>query len=187
MKPSSFLRIVLVALLMMAAGTSLRAQRFALTSNLLEDALVTPNVGVEVVVADQQSLSFDLSCAPYKLSQDYYNQCMTFRAGYKYWFNQALYAHHLSIDAVATSSDFGFGKFASQYEYLSLGIGYGYSFIINQRINLVPSVGIGIAYGNRYEGYDHMNDAGAGVEALTKRGLRPFVTRLALTIQYVLN
>ena len=90
---SKRIKIIFIIILLIATKTSLNAQRIALTTNLLEDAIVTPNLGVDIVVADNQSITFDASCAPYKLTQQFYNKCMTFRAGYKYWFSQALYAH----------------------------------------------------------------------------------------------
>lgn len=181
------LKVVTIAVMLIASTISLSAQRIALTTNLLEDAVLTPNFGIDIAVADRQSISFDLSCSPWKLSPQFYNKSMTFRAGYKYWFNQAFYAHHLCFDGVATSTDCGAGKYAFKYEYVALGVGYGYSFIVGKRLNISPSIGVGLAYGNRYEGYDHMSGGGVGVEATAKTGFSPFVTRLTITIQYILN
>lgn len=178
---------MLIMVILTVISTSLSAQRIALTSNLLEDAILTPNVGVDIALADKQSLSFDISYSPWKLSQQFYNKSMTFRAGYKYWFNQAFYAHHLTFDAIATSTDSGVGKYQFKYEYAGIGIGYGYSFIIGKRLNIVPNIGIGVVYGSSYEGNDHMTDEGVGVEATTKKGFSPFITRLGITIQYILN
>lgn len=181
------IKIILIVILSLATKTSLNAQRIALTTNLLEDAIVTPNLGVDIVVADNQSITFDASCAPYKLTQQFYNKCMTFKAGYKYWFSQALYAHYIGVDAVANSSDVKMGKYGSRNEYIALGVGYGYSFIIGKKLNLVPHVGVGLAYGQTYDGYDHMIEPGKGVEAVATRGVKPVVTRLGLTLQYVLK
>ena len=184
---SRLIKIIFVAILSIVTGTSLNAQRVGVTSNLLEDAVLTPNIGVEIVLADQQSITFDASCSPYKLSQNFYDKCMTFRAGYKYWFNQALYAHYLGVDLVASSSDFGLGKFNSRDEYIGVGVGYGYSFIIGKKLNIVPHVGVGLAYGQSYDGYDHMISTGKGVEAAATLGLKPILTRLGVTVQYVLK
>lgn len=184
---SKRIKIIFIIILLIATKTSLNAQRIALTTNLLEDAILTPNIGVDIVVADNQSITFDASCAPYKLSQQFYNKCMTFRAGYKYWFNQAFYAHYIGVDAVANSSDFKMGNIGSRDEYIALGVGYGYSFILGKRLNLVPSVGVGLAFGQTYDGYDHMVKPGQGVEAVATRVVKPVVTRLGLTLQYVLK
>ena len=184
---SRIMKFVFVAVLLIATRTSLNAQRVAVSTNLLEDAILTPNVGVEIVLADQQSITFDASCSPYKLSQKFYNKCMTFRAGYKYWFDQALYAHYLGVDLVASSSDFWLGKLSSRDEYIGVGVGYGYSFIVGKKLNIVPCMGIGLAYGQSYDGYDQMVGTGKGVEAQARRGVKPVVTRLGITIQYVLK
>lgn len=180
------IKFIMVAILLIAAKTSVHAQRVALTSNLLEDAVLTPNIGVDIVVADRQSITFDASFAPYKLSEQFHNKRMTFRAGYKYWFNQALYAHYIGVDAVASSSDVGLGRNKFRDEYIGLGIGYGYSFIIGKKLNIVPGFGIGLAYGNSYEGHDHMN-SGQAVHAVATPGFKPILTRLSVTIQYILK
>ncbi len=150
MKRTTTIKIVLVAIFSIVSMTSVRAQRVALTSNLLEDVVLAPNLGVEVVFADTQSLFLEATVAPFKLTNHYYNKCLSFRAGYKYWFNQALYAHHLILDGVVTSSESGWGDTALRYEYLGAGLGYGYSFIINERLNLIPSIGVGVAYVRQY-------------------------------------
>ena len=180
-------RIILLIALLFAVSTTAKAQRIALSSNLLEDAIATPNIGAEIVMADRLSIALDLSCAPYKLTQQYHNKTLTFRGAYKYWFSQALYANYLGIDAVFSSSDVGLGQTNYRQEYIAFGVEYGYSFILNKRMNLVPAVGIGYAYGNTYEGHDHMISAGNGVEATVITGTRPVVTRLGITLQYVLK
>ena len=181
------IRLIGAVILLLATGTSLNAQRIAITSNLLEDAVLTPNVGVDVVIADRQSLTFDASFSPYKLSEQFHNKRVTIRAGYKYWLNQSLYAHYVGVDAVLSSSDVGIGRADSRDEYIGLGIGYGYSFIIGKRLNFVPCIGLGVAYGKSYSGHDHMIKPGLGVEATTRHGFKPILTRFGVTIQYVLN
>ena len=79
------------------------------------------------------------------------------------------------------------GKLGSRDEYIALGVGYGYSFIIGKKLNLVPSIGVGLAFGQSYEGQDQMIEPGKGVEAVATRGVKPVVTRLGLTLQYVLK
>ena len=112
------IKLVVAAILMIAAGTSANAQRIAVTTNLLEDAFLTPNIGIDVIVADRQSLTFDTSIAPFKATEFLHNKCMTLRAGYKYWFEQALYGHYIGVDAVATSSDLRIGRYNSRDQYI---------------------------------------------------------------------
>lgn len=187
MKKSSWISFVVAAVLLLAFQTPLKAQRMALTSNLLEDVVITPNLGVDVVIADRQSIAFDVSYAPYRLSEKFHNKRMAVRAGYQYWFSQALYAHYVSIDGVVSSSDVQVGQKGARDEYVALGVGYGYSFIINKRLNIVPNLGLGLAYGSRYEGTDHMVKPNEGVQATSTIGFKPVITRLGVTIQYVLK
>ena len=180
-------KILVAILLVFAAKTSLNAQRIALTTNIVEDIVLIPNIGVDIVMTDKQTLSLDTSFAPYKISQNLYNKSLTFRAGYKYWLNQAFYAHYLGVDVVATSYDLKYKNFTAKNEYVALGVGYGYSFILGKRLNLVPCIGLGLSYGNSYDGYDHMAKPGEGVMASKTSGVKPVITRLGITIQYVLN
>ena len=184
---STRVKLIVAIFFLVATKTSLNAQRIALTSNLLEDALLTPNFGVELVMADKQTLSLDASIAPYKLSQQLHNKCMTFKVGYKLWFNQSLYAHFMGIDAIASSRDVQVGKLNYRDELVGLGLSYGYSFIIGKRLNLVPSVGAGLAYGRTFDGYDQMVDIGMGEEAVVTQVIRPIITRFGVTLQYVLK
>ena len=65
--------------------------------------------------------------------------------------------------------------------------GYGYSFLLGKRLNLVPHVGVGIAYGKSYEGYDQMLAPGQGVQAVATPGFKPILTRFGITVTYILN
>ena len=65
---STRVRLIIALILKLAVRNPLHAQRIAITSNALEDVVLTPNVGVEIVVADRLSLSFDTSFSPYKIA-----------------------------------------------------------------------------------------------------------------------
>lgn len=182
-----FKKVVLILLFFTGAKVAVSAQQIALSSNLLEDVILTPNLGVDIVISDRQSVSFDLSCSPYKLSTGFHNKCMAFRAGYKFWLNQTFYAHYVGVDAILSSTDFAIGQFNSRGEQIGLGISYGYSFILGKRINLVPHVGVGLAYNTSYDGYDQMLNVGTGVQSTSMSVIKPVFTRLGVTIQYILR
>jgi hypothetical protein len=186
---NTFLKIkyVLVVLLFVCVQTQMKAQRMAITTNLLSDVALAPNFGVDVVIADKQSLAIDVTCAPYKISEKLHNKQMALTASYKFWLTQALYAHYISVDGVLCSSDLQIGSLGSRDEYVGLGIGYGYSFIIGKKINIVPNIGVGVAYGKNYQGTDHMVKPNVGVQAEEKVGILPVLTRFGVTFQYVLR
>lgn len=187
MKKKKLIYIVVVFVLSLAFQVPMKAQRMAITTNLLSDVSLAPNVGLDIVLADKQSLAVDVTCAPYKFSEKFHNKHMAVRASYKFWLNQALYAHYISVDGVLSSSDIQIGSLGSRDEYVGLGIGYGYSLILGKKINIVPSIGVGIAYGSNYQGTDHMVKPNIGVQATEKVGIIPVLTRLAITFQYVLR
>lgn len=182
-----FKKVILILLFITGAKVTVSAQQIALSSNLLDDVVLTPNLGVDIVVSDRQSISFDASYAPYKISSGFHNKSMSFRAGYKFWLNQSFYAHYVGLDAIFTSTDFALANFNYRGEQVGLGVSYGYSFILGKRINLVPHVGVGLAYCTSYDGYDQMINAGTGVQATSTAAIRPIITRLGVTIQYILR
>ena len=181
------IHIVIAIVVLMSSQTTLRAQRMAVNTNLFEDLILNPNLGIDIVIFDKQTISFDLTYAPFKLTQQYHNQNMSFKAGYKYWFNQAFYAHYIGADVVAMSTDFQVGPFGMRYECLGLGLSYGYSFIINKQLNIVPHIGAGMSCGYRYEGRDQMLDPLRGEKAVPTFAAIPIITRFGVTLQYVIK
>lgn len=118
--------------------------RFALKTNMLYDAIVTPDLGVEMSLARKFSLSVEGVYAWW--SKDSAHRYWRIRGAWaemRYWFGskseiRALTGHHISVYGSAFDYDFEFGNrgWQSPKGTYGVGVGYGYSFRLNGRLNL---------------------------------------------------
>lgn len=131
----------------------------AVKTNLLYDAILIPNIGVEFYVGQGWSVGADWMYAWWKNDKrhDYwriYGGELEIR---KYFGRRAaekpLTGHHLSVYLQGLTYDFELGGtgYLSEFSY-GAGIEYGYSLPIGYRLNL--DFGIGIGYlGGKYKKY----------------------------------
>ena len=129
--------------------------RVALKTNLLHDALLTPDIGIELSIAKRWSISAEGVWA--WLSNDSRHRYWRVYGGWieaRRWLgnktdNRALTGHHVGIYGSALSYDFEFGGKGWQSPSLTYGIGasYGYSFRIAPRLNLDLSLRAGYSAG----------------------------------------
>lgn len=118
--------------------------RFALKTNMLYDAIVTPDLGVEMSLARKFSLSVEGVYAWW--SKDSAHRYWRIRGAWaemRYWFGskseiRALTGHHIGVYGSAFDYDFEFGNrgWQSPKGTYGVGVGYGYSFRLNGRLNL---------------------------------------------------
>lgn len=130
--------------------------RFAIKSNLLHDALLTPDLGVELRLPGNFSVAAEGVMAWW--SRDSRHRCWHIYGGWleaRYWLadkpvERALTGHHFGIYASLHSFDFEFGSGKGwQCPGLTWGAGvsYGYSWKLNERLNLDLSARVGYTSG----------------------------------------
>ena len=129
--------------------------RFALKTNMLYDAIVTPDLGVEMSLARKFSLSVEGVYAWW--SKDSAHRYWRIRGAWaemRYWFGskseiRALTGHHIGVYGSAFDYDFEFGPrgWQSPKGTYGVGVGYGYSFRLNGRLNLDLAVKAGYSTG----------------------------------------
>ncbi len=135
--------------------------RFAIKSNLLHDAVLTPDLGVEMSLARRFSVGVEGVWAWW--SRHSANRCWRIYGGWAhmdYWFGRqsnerALTGHHVGVYGSLLSYDFEFGNTGWQSPELTYGVGlsYGYSIEIAPRLNLDFSIRVGYSGGDvvKYE------------------------------------
>lgn len=128
----------------------------AIKTNLIHDALLTPDLGVELSIARRFSFSLSGSWAWWSRESSHrYWRIYGGNARMSMWLGdlrsrRALSGHHLGLYASAYTYDFEFGgkgRQASGPTY-STGVVYGYSIPLNQRLNLDISASIGYIHGD---------------------------------------
>lgn len=137
---------------------------FAIKTNMLYDAAMTPNIGAEVYIAPNVSLSANWMYAWWnkdrtsfywrvyggELEARYYiNRWSTRRERRKHAFE----GHHIGLYGLFGTYDYEFGgdgQQAAKWNYGG-GIAYGYSLPITRRLNIDFALGLGCLYGDYYK------------------------------------
>lgn len=153
---------VATTLLLLSVAPTVRAgcddcrPRLALKTNLLHDAVATPDLGVELSLAKRWSVSAEGVWAWWSRSSRHrywriYGGWMEMR----YWLGdkpleRSLTGHRLGVDGSVHSYDFEFGHkgWQSPDAVYGVGVSYGYSLRLNDRLNLDLGVRIGYSGGN---------------------------------------
>ena len=136
---------VVIGLLLLHSEES-KAQRLAVSTNALEWLTVSPNISLDVILAQNHSLTFSASSSPWKLTPNVYLKHFTISPEYKYWFDMPLYKSYLGGKLLYSSYDLGVNSFLQKGHLVGALVDYGYSFIFSKRFNLVPTVGLGAGY-----------------------------------------
>lgn len=168
--------------------------RFALKTNLLYDAALVPNLGLEFSFDKHWSVSADWMYAWWsKESSHRYWRWYGGNAEVRYWFgsnvsNRKFTGHHLGTFVGMLTYDVEFGGKGYQgakWNYMA-GVSYGYSLPIAKRLNLDFNLGLGYLWGNYYE-YDYNEDAGLYFWQQTKKRKWFGPTRLECSLVWLLG
>lgn len=130
---------------------------FAIKTDLIHDALLTPDIGIEMSVARRWSLSAQGLYAWWsKSDKNFYWRIRGSSIELRHWFGhkpliRALSGHHIGIYGSIHDYDFEFGHTGYQASKPTFGIGasYGYSLRISNRLNIDFSMRIGYAAGKQ--------------------------------------
>ena len=129
--------------------------RIAVKSNLINDVLLTPDIGIELSLPPNYSISLDCCGAWWSnRSKNHYWRIYGGTAELRYvlWEesrSRALTGHHFGVYTSLHTFDFEFGGKGWQSPDMTYGVGlsYGYSIPLNKRLNLDFGVKIGYAGG----------------------------------------
>lgn len=156
-------RLVLFAVLVIIALPGKSASDFceecqaniAVKSNLVHDALLTPDLGVELSIKRRFSVSVSGVYAWWSNQERHHY--WRIRGGVlemRLWLGdkcreRALTGHHVGVYGSAHDYDFEFGGTGWQSPQMTygVGVGYGYSLRINQRLNLDMGLRVGYSAG----------------------------------------
>lgn len=143
-------------------------QNVGIKTNILYDALLNANLGVEVRIAKRWTLDISGNYNGWTLSQDRRWKHWLLQPEARYWFCDRFTGHFIAIHAhggqyniggidVANGAFLGtdYSKLKEkrfQGWFAGAGIGYGYSWILSRHWNFELEIGIGYAY-TRYDCY----------------------------------
>ncbi len=160
-------QIVLYVFLMAVGLSTATAQKVALRNNLLYDATLTPNLGVDFRVDSLWTLGAVVGMNAWDIDKESNKKWrhLLIAANTRRWLGDSLY-HKSYIEADFIYSHFNvsntkipFGLYESvknsrlQGDLLALGAKYGYSWILSRRWRLEAEAGIAVGYA-WYKEYD---------------------------------
>ena len=153
-------RKLCLLILALTAVVGVKAQNVNIKTNLLPDAALSPNLGVEVGLAPHWSLDVAGELNLWTI-HDHKWKHWAVQPEARYWFCEYFAKHFLGFHVLGGqynigNIDTGIHFLGSDYRKLKDhryqgwgvggGIAYGYSFLLNRHINLELELGIGYIY-----------------------------------------
>lgn len=135
------------------------SSRVAIKTNLLYDAVLVPNIGVEVNCYKNFTIYTDLMYAGWGIpSKHFYWNLYGLQAGIRKYFGRqaskrSFTGHHVGFYGNAFAYDLQAGHIGQQTPTVNLGGGvdYGYSFPVTPALNIDVELGFGYLGGKYYE------------------------------------
>lgn len=146
---------------------------FAVKTNMLYDAAITPNIGVEFYLAPNFALNANWAYAWWHNDKSsFYWRAYGGDAELRYYIapwrnrkdciNHAFEGHHIGLYGLMATYDYEFGNNGQQAPKWSYGggVAYGYSKKLTKRLNIDFTLGLGCLYGkyHKYEPSTIKND-----------------------------
>ncbi len=167
---NKLLKQILFLLIMLAMGYTqgVKAQDVAVKSNLLSDAFLNPNMGLEVGLAPKWTLEVTGEFNGWTLSHDRRWKHWAAQPEIRYWFCDRFSGHF--IGAHVHGGQYNMGGFNGRYNlfgtdarklkdtryqgwFVGAGIAYGYAWILSRHWNLEAEFGFGYSY-TRYDRFE---------------------------------
>ena len=164
--------IVLIFAIFAGFGIS-RAQEVGIKTNLVDDALLNVNLGLEVGLAPRWTLDVPASLNTWILSHGRRWKHWWVQPGARYWFCDRFAGHFVGVHA--HGGQYNIGGFDGKVNFLGTdfrklkdtrfqgwfvggGISYGYAWVLGTHWNLEAEIGLGYAYSR----YDQFKCTGCG-------------------------
>lgn len=166
---------LLIFMLGMVLGV--KSQNVAIKTNVLADALLSPNLGVEVGLAPRWSLDATGEFNLWNVKDHKWKHWVV-QPEARYWFCERFAGHFLGLHVLGGQYNFGMIKNGTSflgsdfskltdYRYqgwaVGAGVAYGYAFILGHHWNLELELGLGYIY-TRYDKFE-CADCGRKVES----------------------
>src|SRR5574344_285973 len=147
----SFLR-TLFFLLTLMFSLNLSAQKISLKTNMLEWALATPNLGMEITPSKRVSIELNLAYSPFKFD-NFSTEHYSFTPEVKFWLGMPSIGHAIGFAATASYGELGLKNKHLDGMVAGFGPTYTYAFILSEHWNFELTCGLAAYYyaGFRYD------------------------------------
>ena len=188
---------LLLVLFFVGLSQGVKGQNIAVKSNILSDALLNPNIGIEVGIAPKWTIDVSGQFNAWNLSHMRRWKHVAMQPEVRYWFCDRFSGHFVGMHLHGGWYNIGgfdgkinmLGTDArklkdSRYQgwFAGAGIAYGYAWILGRHWNLEAELGFGYSFTK----YDRFRCAGCGKKVETDKThhyIGP--TKLAINLVYV--
>ncbi|MCD7900705.1 MAG: DUF3575 domain-containing protein [Bacteroides sp.] len=157
------MRKYILSFFFISLSAALWGQKVAIKNNLLYDATLTPNLGLEIALGKKSTLDLNAGYNPFTFNKGKRFKHWLAQPEYRNWFceafNGGFWGIHLHGGQFSLANlDLPFGMFPSlkdhRYEgyFVGGGLSIGYQWILSKRWNIETSIGGGYAFVD-YEKY----------------------------------
>lgn len=165
--------LLIMAMVFVGAGLRSHAQDVGIKTNLVADALLSPNLGIEVGLAPKWTLDLTGEVNLWTLSHQRRWKHWLAMPEARYWFCDRFSGHFVGVEA--HGGQYNIGGFDGKWNLLGTdarklgdsryqgwfvggGLTYGYAWILGRHWNLEAEIGVGYSYTR----YDRFRCAGCG-------------------------
>lgn len=157
----SIFHSTLLLLLMSICCGNIKAQNFALKTNIVYDATATVNIGAEIGLAPKWTFDLSGNYNAWEMPGGRFWKHAMAQPEFRYWFCDRFSRHFLgfhgiggiyNVGNIPNNLKIGKADFSSLTDYryegwgVGAGIAYGYAFILNKHWNMEVEVGAGYIY-----------------------------------------
>lgn len=155
-----------IMVVMLALFSNIKAQEIALKTNLFNDVLLSPNLGVEVGLASRWTIDVTGEINAWTIDSHKWKHWLV-QPEIRYWFCRRFAGHFMGVHLLGgqynfANLDLDFKFLGSDFRKLDnrryqgwgvgAGIAYGYDWILGKHWNLEAEIGIGWIY-TRFDSY----------------------------------
>lgn len=183
------------------AFSSAEAQTVSFKTNIVDDAFLSPNLGVEVSLGSKWSVDLSGEVNAWKLTdgdaKKYWKHWLV-QPELRYWFCSPMGGHFAGVHLLGGQYNFGgfdfpvkmlgtdfrtLKKSRHQGWYYGVGVAYGYTWLLNRHWNIEGEIGVGYVHTQ----YDAFRCAGCGKKTATGQHHNYYgPTKVAINLIYVL-
>lgn len=168
MKPKYSFWLLLFSLLMGGGVSQVRAQDWAIKTNIVYDATATVNIGAEVGLAKRWTLDISGNLNAWSKNDKTKWKHWMVQPEARYWFCDRFSRHFIGAHVITGAFNFGgiknnISMLGTDFSVLrdkryqgyayGVGIAYGFAFMLSEYLNLELEAGFGYAYLD-YEVYE---------------------------------
>ena len=183
--------LTIAVIFLFASAVQASAQNVAVKTNALYWMTATPNVGLELAMADRWTFDLSGGYNPWTLDAETNSKAKHFLVSpeVRYWFCESFNGHFLGLNANYTMFNIGGGYLNDlmneRIEGWAAGAGltYGHAWMIGRRWNLELTLGLGLWY-TEYETFESRK-CGMFQDSVEKLAFAP--TALGLSFIYLIR